>query len=104
MVQRMEVVVTRAPDGWVAHDGELAVGKAAALLRPDGRCFVVFGSCRAGAYGPLVQAIAQHFARDLHTEIGDADAEARDHLVGLGLWFIAGSTSTPSPPIRRSRV
>jgi ribosomal protein S18 acetylase RimI-like enzyme len=80
----MDVVVTRAPDGWAARDGEVAVGKAAALVRPDGRCFVVFGACHAEAYRPLVQAIAQHLRRDLYTEVGEADVEVRGRLVGFG--------------------
>jgi ribosomal protein S18 acetylase RimI-like enzyme len=80
----MDVAVTRGPDGWAARHGEVAVGKAAALVRPDGRCFVVFGACHAEAYRPLVQAIAQHLRRDLYTEVGEADVDVRDRLVGLG--------------------
>jgi ribosomal protein S18 acetylase RimI-like enzyme len=81
----MEVVVARTPDGWTARRGRLAVGGAAALVRPDGRCFVSFRSCRVEAYGPLLHAIARHVGRDLHTEIDESDAALRDRLVGLGL-------------------
>jgi ribosomal protein S18 acetylase RimI-like enzyme len=80
----MDVVVARTPDGWTAHDGELAVGSAAASVRPDGRCFVFFRSCHAEAYRPLVQAIARHVRRDLYTEIDEADAEVLGRLADLG--------------------
>jgi ribosomal protein S18 acetylase RimI-like enzyme len=81
----VDVVVTKTPDGWVAWHHGLATGKAAALVRPDGRCFVVFGASSADAYRPLVQAIGQqHTSQDLHTEIGEADTEVRDRLLGLG--------------------
>jgi hypothetical protein len=83
----MDVVVIKTPDGWTAHRYQVAVGKAAALVRPDDRCFVVFGGCRADAYEPLVRAIAQHVGRDLYTEIGEADREVRDRLLALG--FVA---------------
>jgi ribosomal protein S18 acetylase RimI-like enzyme len=80
----MEVVVTRAADGWAAHRGELAVGEAAARVRPDDRCVVAFRSCRADAYGPLLRAVAQQLDRDLYIEIDDADASMLDQVVGLG--------------------
>src|SRR5215211_3415669 len=80
----MDVVVIKTPDGWIAHHDEVTVGKAASLVRPDARCFVAFRSCRADAYEPLVQAIAQHVGRDLYTEISEADAEVRDRLVAMG--------------------
>jgi hypothetical protein len=80
----MDLVVARTPDGWMAHHGEAVVGQAVAFVRPDSRCFVAFRSCCAEAYRPLVQAIAEHLRRDLHTEIDDADAEVRDRLVDLG--------------------
>jgi GNAT superfamily N-acetyltransferase len=80
----MDLIVARTPDRWTARHGESVVGQAVAFVRPDGRCFVAFRSCRAEAYRPLVQAIAEHLRRDLHTEIDDADAEVRDRLMGLG--------------------
>jgi RimJ/RimL family protein N-acetyltransferase len=80
----MEVVVARTPDGWAARHGGSVVGGASAFVRPDGRCFVAFRSCRAEAYGPLLQAIARHVGRDLYTEIDQSDAALRDRLVGLG--------------------
>ena len=80
----MDVVVTRGRDGWAANHGEVAVGKAAALLRPDARCFVIFGACHPDAYRPLLQAIAQHLRRDLYTELGEADVQVLQRLVGLG--------------------
>jgi hypothetical protein len=80
----MDVVVTGRRDGWAAHHGEVAVGKAAALVRPDARCFVVFGACHLDAYRPLVQAIAQQLRRDLYTEIGEADLQVLQRLLGLG--------------------
>jgi RimJ/RimL family protein N-acetyltransferase len=80
----MDVVVTRTPDGWAAHHGEMAVGKAAALVRPDARCFVVFGACHPDAYRPLVQAIARQLRRDLYTEIGEPDTKVLQRLVGSG--------------------
>jgi hypothetical protein len=83
-VQAMDLVVARTPDGWTVRHGEAVVGQAVAFVRPDSRCFVAFRSCCAEAYRPLVQAIAEHLRRDLHTEIDEADAEVRDRLVGLG--------------------
>jgi ribosomal protein S18 acetylase RimI-like enzyme len=80
----MDVAVTRTADGWVAHRGEVTIGRAAALVRPDSRCFVAFGACHAGAYRPLVEAIAQHLRRELYTEIGDTDVAALQRLVDLG--------------------
>ncbi|MDF2739152.1 MAG: acetyltransferase [Actinomycetia bacterium] len=80
----MDLVVARTPDGWTVRHGEAVVGQAVAFVRPDSRCFVAFRSCCAEAYRPLVQAIAEHLRRDLHTEIDEADAEVRDRLVGLG--------------------
>jgi ribosomal protein S18 acetylase RimI-like enzyme len=80
----MDVVVTKTPDGWTAHHEQVAVGKAAALVRPDARCFVVFGACHPVAYEPLVQAIAQHVGWDLYTEIGEADTELRERLLAVG--------------------
>jgi GNAT superfamily N-acetyltransferase len=80
----MDVVVTKTPDGWAARHGQMTVGTAAALVRPDARCSVVFGACHAEAYRPLVRAIAQQLPRDLYTEIGEADAEVLQRLVGVG--------------------
>jgi RimJ/RimL family protein N-acetyltransferase len=80
----MDMVVTKTPDGWVARHGEVAVGNALALVRPDARCVVVFGACRAQAYRPLVQAIARHLRRDLYTVTGEADTEMLHRLVGMG--------------------
>ena len=80
----MDLVVTRTPDGWASHRGETAVGKAAALVRPDARCFVLFGACHHDAYRPLVQTIARQLRRDLYTEIDEADTEVLQRLVGSG--------------------
>lgn len=80
----MDVVVTRGRDGWAAKHGEVAVGKVAALVRPDARCFVIFGACHPDAYRPLLQAIAQHLRRDLYTELGEADVQVLQRLVGSG--------------------
>jgi ribosomal protein S18 acetylase RimI-like enzyme len=80
----MDVVVSGGCDGWAAHRGGVAVGNAAVLVRPDARCFVVFGACDLDAYRPLVQAIARQLRRDLYTEIGEADAQVLQRLVGLG--------------------
>jgi ribosomal protein S18 acetylase RimI-like enzyme len=80
----MEVVVTTTPDGWAARHGQATVGTAAALVRPDNRCFVFLRCCRAHAYRPLVQAVAQQLRRDLYTEVGEADTEVLQRLVGLG--------------------
>jgi ribosomal protein S18 acetylase RimI-like enzyme len=80
----MDVVVTRTAEGWVAERDGSAVGSAAVLVRPDGRCFVGFRSCRAEAYRPLVEAIARQVGRDLHTELDEADAVGRERLQGLG--------------------
>jgi RimJ/RimL family protein N-acetyltransferase len=80
----MNIVVTMAPDGWTAHHGELAVGRSAAFVRPDDRCSISFDSWRAEAYGPLAQAVAQHFQRDLHTVIDESDGETHRHLTESG--------------------
>jgi ribosomal protein S18 acetylase RimI-like enzyme len=80
----VDIAVTKTPDGWVAQHQGVAIGKAAALVRPDGRCYVVFGASSVDAFRPLVQAIGQHVGQDLYTEIGEADPELRQHLLGLG--------------------
>jgi ribosomal protein S18 acetylase RimI-like enzyme len=84
MVEVMDITVTETSNGWTARRGDLTVGQAAALVRPDDRCFVAFKSCEAAAYGPLIHAIAAHFHRDLYTEIGESEVEARQHLAALG--------------------
>jgi len=68
----------------MALHGQVAIGKATAMVRPDARCFVRFDTCRADAYRPLVQAIAQQLQQDLYIEIGEADRQLRDRLVDLG--------------------
>jgi len=80
----MDVAVSKALDGWVARHRGLTIGKAEELVRPDGRCFVVFGVGTADAYEPLVQAIAQHLECDLYIEIDEADTELLQRLVGMG--------------------
>jgi len=80
----MDVVVSGGCDGWAAHRGGVAVGKAAVLVRPDARCFVVFDACHPDAYRPLLQTIAPQLRRDLYTEIGEADVQVLQRLVGLG--------------------
>src|SRR5687767_11892750 len=74
-----------SPDlAWRAFAGEEGVGVITALLRPDKRCFVVFDSCRAEAYEPLVAAVAQELARDLYVTVDEADDERRALYERLG--------------------
>jgi ribosomal protein S18 acetylase RimI-like enzyme len=80
----MQIVVSRTAEGWTALRGRSVVGAAAAFVRPDGRCFVAFRSCRAEAYGPLLDAIGRHARRDFYSEVDQADATLRDRLLELG--------------------
>ena len=80
----MSIVITMTPDGWAAHHDELAVGKAAAFVRPDDRCIASFDCRRTHAYEPLVQAVARHFQRDLYTEIDKSDDEKHRRLTESG--------------------
>jgi RimJ/RimL family protein N-acetyltransferase len=80
----MSIVITMTPAGWAAHHGELAVGKAAAFVRPDDRCIASFDCRRADAYEPLVQAVARRFQRDLYTEIDESDDEKHRRLTEAG--------------------
>ncbi|GIN00563.1 GNAT family N-acetyltransferase [Planomonospora venezuelensis] len=84
----MDVIVTGEPGRWIARRGEEVIGEVTAFARPDGRCLVLFRSCRAEAYTPLVRAVAGHFPRDLHTEISESDAEACETLAESG--FVIG--------------
>jgi ribosomal protein S18 acetylase RimI-like enzyme len=78
--------VLRSPSDlvWRARAGVEEIGVLRALLRPDGRCFVLFESCRADAYGPLSEAVAEETGRDLYVTIDEADEEGRRRYEGLG--------------------
>lgn len=74
-----------SPDlAWRALAGEQRVGLVKALLRPDERCFVVFDSCRAEAYEPLLAAVGQELGRDLYVTVDEADDEGRAQYERLG--------------------
>jgi ribosomal protein S18 acetylase RimI-like enzyme len=65
-----------SPDlSWRAFAGAEGVGVVKASLRPNERCFVFFDSCRAGAYEPLLAAVAQELGRDLYVTVDEADDE-----------------------------
>jgi len=51
--------VVRAPPGlvWRAFDADQAIGAARAFLRPDDRWFIVFDTCRADCYQPLLEVV-----------------------------------------------
>ena len=80
------VRVVRAPPGlvWRAFDADQAVGAIRARLRPDDRWFVVFDTCRADSYQPLLSALAENVARDLYTTARDTDEQGLDRLARLG--------------------
>jgi len=83
---RSSVHVVRAPPGlvWRAFDGDQAVGAARAFLRSDNRWFVVFDTCRADSYQPLVAAVAENVGGDLYTTARDTDEQGLDRLSRLG--------------------
>jgi ribosomal protein S18 acetylase RimI-like enzyme len=78
--------VVRASPGlvWRARDGSDVVGAVRAFLRPDGRWFVWFDSCRADAEAPLLAAVAGNTGRDLYTAADEADDDTLARLAGLG--------------------
>jgi ribosomal protein S18 acetylase RimI-like enzyme len=80
------VRVVRAPPGlvWRAFDADQAVGAARAYLRPDDRWFVVFDTCRADSYQPLLTAVAANIDADLYTTARDTDEHGLDRLARLG--------------------
>jgi ribosomal protein S18 acetylase RimI-like enzyme len=81
---RAVVLVTGSTERWRAVDGGLTVGTAHAVIRPDQRCFLVFGDCRDDAYGPLVAAAATELDRDLHTIVDESDEPLLSVLADLG--------------------
>jgi ribosomal protein S18 acetylase RimI-like enzyme len=83
---RSSVRVVRAPPGlvWRAFDADRAVGAARAFLRPDNRWFVVFDTCRADSYQPLLAAVAENVRGDLYTTARETDEQGLDRLARLG--------------------
>jgi ribosomal protein S18 acetylase RimI-like enzyme len=78
-------VVRLSPESaWRARDGHEDIGSVKAFVRPDERCFVFFGSCRADAYEPLLTAVAEELGRDLYLTVEDADVEALRRYEQLG--------------------
>jgi ribosomal protein S18 acetylase RimI-like enzyme len=80
------VRVVRAPPGlvWRAFDADQAIGAARAFLRPDDRWFIVFDTCRADCYQPLLAAVAENVGGDLYTTARDTDGRGLDRLTRLG--------------------
>jgi GNAT superfamily N-acetyltransferase len=80
------VRVVRAPPGlvWRAFDADQAIGAARAFLRPDNRWFIVFDTCRADCYQPLLAAVAENVGGDLYTTARDTDGQGLDRLTRLG--------------------
>ncbi len=83
---RSTVRVVRAPPGlvWCAFDADQAIGAARAFLRPDDRWFIVFDTCRADCYQPLLAAVAENVGGDLYTTARDTDGRGLDRLTRLG--------------------
>jgi hypothetical protein len=79
--------------------GGSVVGAAAAFVRPDSRCFVAFRSCRAEAYGPLLEAIALYLQHDLCTEDDQADGVLHDEWVAR-----ARRSGSAGPSVGRGSV
>lgn len=78
------IVRTGTGLAWRALDGGDQVGAARACIRPDGRCFVFFGSCRGDTYEPLTAAVDDAVRRDLHITLDEADGERRRLFEQLG--------------------
>jgi hypothetical protein len=80
------VRVVRAPPGlvWRAFDAGEAIGAARAFLRSDNRWFIVFDTCRADCYQPLLAAVAENTGGDLYTTARDTDGQGLDRLTRLG--------------------
>ena len=78
--------IVRVPEepAWRVRDGDDTVGFARALVRPDGRCFVFFRSCRADAYEPLLAGIGEHLDRDLYVMVDETDDEGLRRFELLG--------------------
>ena len=69
---------------WRAFDGAEAAGSVTALLRPDDRWYVWFGSCRTDSYPPLLTAVAANTGGRLHARVDEDDTETLAMLAGLG--------------------
>lgn len=83
---RAKPEVTRDEDGlcWRASvDGDDA-GSLRVVVRPDGRCFGVFSSCRFGAEESLLAEVDSELGCALYTSIGEGDADALELLAALG--------------------
>jgi hypothetical protein len=79
------LIVTRPRAGeWHAVDGELDVGVAYAMRRPDQRWFVSLDSWRDDAYQPLLTAVGSDIQHDLYITVNDSDFEQLDRCRTLG--------------------
>lgn len=80
------VRLVRAPPGlvWRAFDAGQAIGAARAFLRPDNRWFIVFDTCSADCYQPLLAAVAENVGGDLYTTARETDEQGLDRLTRLG--------------------
>lgn len=79
------LTVTRSRAGeWHAADGDLDVGVAYAMLRPDQRWFVSLDSWRYDAYQPLLAAVGRDIQQDLYVTVDDSDYGQLDRCGTLG--------------------
>jgi ribosomal protein S18 acetylase RimI-like enzyme len=74
--------VVRSPPelAWRALADDEQVGLAKAWVRPDGRRFVFFRSCRADAYEPLLDAVADQLPGELYVSVDEGDGDVYREL------------------------
>ena len=74
-----ELTITRPHEGeWHALDGDLDVGVAYAMHRPDQRWFITLDSWRDDAYQTLLTAVTCDIQQDLYITVNDSDYEQLD--------------------------
>ena len=69
---------------WRAADGDEVLGSVRAWVRPDQRCALFFGECRADAYDPLLTAVSAELRRDLYVWADEADTANLARYAELG--------------------
>jgi RimJ/RimL family protein N-acetyltransferase len=80
-----ELTITRPHEGeWHALDGDLDVGVAYAMHRPDQRWFITLDSWRDDAYQTLLTAVTCDIQQDLYITVNDSDYEQLDRCRMLG--------------------
>lgn len=80
-----DLTITRPRAGeWHATDGDLDVGDAYAMQRPNQRWYISLDGWRDDAYQPLLTAISSDLQQDLYLTVSDSDYGQLDRCRSLG--------------------